>query len=173
MPCIIENRNQIDYPLPPPLRGVLLAGKSIVVNMTADQLAVACRGINKLFRITDLTNTSFDLGYTDVVQLDYATNLQIDASLGNTFRVTLTGNANLVAPINATDGQHMTLEVTQDGVGSRTLTPSEATGAFKFGTDATLAAWSLSTGANLTDLISFKYRASLQKWMVLSMMRGY
>lgn len=175
MPALIQNQNQNAYPLPYPFRGVLAPGQQIAVDMTADQVHAAAKGIGLLFKVSDLQRPgTFDQGFSDVVAtLDYATNIAIPASLGSTFRVTLAGNANLVAPLKPTDGQTITLEIQQDATGSRTLTLDTTAGAFKYGTDATLVAWVLSTTANAIDVATFKYRASLDRWMVLGLMRGY
>src|SRR5690242_11605507 len=56
------------------------------------------------------------------VALTFATTIAVDASLGNTFRVTLTASTGtLGAPSNPTDNQKIIVEVKQDATGSRTL----------------------------------------------------
>ena len=52
--------------------------------------------------------------------LDGAT-INVNARLGNTFRVTLGGNRTLANPTNATSGQQMFFRIEQDPTGGRTL----------------------------------------------------
>ena len=106
-----------------------------------------------------------------VVTLPYNPNLVIDASLGKTFRVTLGGNLTVLPQINPMDGQEIFVEFSQDAIGGRTCVLAPI--AFQFGTDFTLANFVLSTAANATDFVSFKYRTSTSKWVVLKLMRGY
>lgn len=52
--------------------------------------------------------------------LDGAT-INVNARLGNTFRVTLAGNRTMANPTNATSGQQMFFRIEQDATGGRTL----------------------------------------------------
>jgi hypothetical protein len=91
-----------------------------------------------------------------------------DASLGNHFRVTLTGNRTLANPTNARDGQRILFEITQDGVGSRTLTLGNK---FVLGSDITEV--TLSTGSGKKDFIGVQYNETTDKFYVLAVARGY
>lgn len=98
--------------------------------------------------------------------------INLDASLGNLFRVTLGGNRTMAAPSNATDGQRIILEVIQDGTGSRTLTlTTGSSGAFAFGTD--LTSITLTTTASARDLIGCVYSGSASRWLVTSIVKGF
>ena len=104
-----------------------------------------------------------------VTPLTYAATLNTDASTGNLFRVTLTGNVTLANPTNATDGKAITWEIKQDGVGSRTVTLGSK---FVIPTNATTPlAW--STAANAMDILAVRYNAGADKFYVLSMVGGY
>jgi hypothetical protein len=102
------------------------------------------------------------------VTLTYAATIATDASLSNTFRVTLAGNPLLGNPTNPTDGQVTTWEITQDGTGSRTLALDTK---FKFGTDLTSVV--LSTAAGATDILAVKYNLAADKYRVVSFIRGF
>lgn len=82
------------------------------------------------------------------VTLVDGTNIPVDASLGNTFEVTLGGNRTLDNPTNLVDGQTLIFRIIQDATGSRTLAYGTA---YKFpgGTGPTL-----TTTANAIDLLS-------------------
>lgn len=86
--------------------------------------------------------------------------ITIDASRGDDFRVTLGGNRTMAAPTNPTDGQRVTILVSQDGTGSRTLTWNAV---FTFGTITN----ALTATANRRDLFDFVYNAGLTKWLVV------
>lgn len=102
------------------------------------------------------------------VTLTDAASIATDASQSNQFRVTLGGNRTLANPTNGTDGQVVMWSVTQDATGGRTLTMDTK---FRFGTDITSV--TLSTTAGKTDRIGAQYVASVDKWDVISFVRGY
>ena len=85
------------------------------------------------------------------VALTDAASIATDASLSNTFTVTLGGNRTLANPTNMTNGAIYTWRVRQDGTGSRTLAYGSK---FKWpgGTAPTLTAT-----ASATDFISGQY----------------
>jgi len=93
-----------------------------------------------------------------VVALTDATTIAVNAALGNDFRVTLTGNHTLGAPTNATDGQRVVFQVTQDSTGSRTLAYNAA---YDFGTPGTPT---LGTTASSIAMLRFVYNANSTKW---------
>jgi hypothetical protein len=74
------------------------------------------------------------------------TNINIDASLSNVFRVVLGGNRVLENPTNLVDGQRIMIIVVQDAIGSRTLTFGNN---YKFPSGSTNV---LSTMANAIDI---------------------
>lgn len=85
------------------------------------------------------------------VALTDAASIATDASLSNTFTVTLGGNRTLANPTNMNNGAIYTWRVQQDGTGSRTLDYGSK---FKWpgGTRPTL-----TTTASATDFISGQY----------------
>ena len=108
-------------------------------------------------------------GGPTVVALSYAATLNTDASSGDIFDVTLTGNATLANPTNAVDGKTIRWRITQDATGGRTVTlgnkfviPSSATSPLPF-----------STAANKTDVLAATYHAGRDKWDVVAFVMGY
>lgn len=82
------------------------------------------------------------------VTLTDSSTISWDASLGNTFKVTLGGNRTVAAPSNPEDGATVILYIIQDGSGSRTLTWNSV---FKW---PGATAPTLSTGASKIDMVS-------------------
>ena len=74
------------------------------------------------------------------------------------------------APSSPVDGQDITVLVTQDGTGSRTLAWASGTGGYSFGSGS---APTLSTAAGDTDIIGFKYDAAKSRWLALGNALGY
>ncbi len=95
-------------------------------------------------------------------------NIDINASLGSVFKVTLGGNRTINAPTNPTANQFIILIITQDGTGSRTLTWNAA---FVFSTD--LPAPTLTTTASKSDMLGFVYISSLSKWRYIAEVQGF
>jgi len=85
------------------------------------------------------------------VALTDAASIATNASLSNTFTVTLGGNRTLANPTNMTNGAIYTWRVRQDGTGSRTLAYGSK---FKWPGGAAPA---LTTTASATDFISGQY----------------
>lgn len=100
-------------------------------------------------------------GTTPVVLTDGAT-ITVDATLGNVYTVTLGGNRTMAAPTGPLDGQTISIYVTQDGTGSRTLTWNAA---FKF---AGATPPTLSASAGKVDLFTMQYRAATTFWYVVT-----
>lgn len=94
--------------------------------------------------------------------------LNIDASLTNTFHVTIAGNRTLGTPTNPRSGQKIVIRIKQDGVGSRTITPSAI---WRFGTD--ISSITLSTTPNKADYIGAIYNLADDRWDIISFSRGY
>ena len=104
-----------------------------------------------------------------VVSLTYAATLNTDASAGDIFDVTLTGNVTLANPTNPADGKTIRWRIRQDGTGNRTVTlgnkfviPSSATSPLPF-----------STAANKMDIFAATYHAGRDKWDVIAFVYGY
>lgn len=104
------------------------------------------------------------------VALTDASVITTDASLGGTFRVTITANRTLAAPTNPDDGQRAVWEVAASGAAYTLTLTTGAAGAFKFGTDFT----SIPTiAAGTTTFIGATYRTSSQRWHVLAVGSGH
>ena len=103
-----------------------------------------------------------------VVSLTDGATIALDASAGNDFRVTIAGNRTVGTPANPTDGQKITIQVTQGTGGSFTLGWSSA---YEF--SAALPQPTLSTTAKLTDLLGFIYNASKGKWLFVAFVSGF
>lgn len=102
------------------------------------------------------------------VNLTDGVTINTNAALGNHFRVTLGGNRTLANPTNATDGQRILFEITQDGTGSRTLTLGNK---FAFGAD--IIEVTLSTVAGKKDFVGVQYNSSADKFYVIAVAKGY
>lgn len=105
------------------------------------------------------------------VALTDAATIATNAALGNRFRVTLAGNRTLGAPTNPTDGQEAIWEFIQDATGSRTITLDTGTGGFVLGTDITSV--TLTTTASKHDFIGAIYNSTMNKWCVVSVVKGF
>lgn len=102
------------------------------------------------------------------VTLTDAATIATNASLGNSFRVTLGGNRTLGNPTNPTDGQRIIWELIQDATGSRTITLGSA---FALGTD--ISSITLTTTASKRDFLGAVYNSAASKWYVIAFTRGY
>lgn len=89
-----------------------------------------------------------------VITLTDATNIAVNASLANCFRVTLGGNRTLDNPTNLIDGQQLFFRIKQDGTGSRTLAYGSK---YKW---AGGVAGVLSTAAGTLDVLACQYDAT-------------
>lgn len=95
-----------------------------------------------------------------------ATTYTTDASLGNEFNLTLTGNVTLANPTNGVDGQVVRWQLAQDATGSRTLTLGA-----NFNTTA-IGTVTASTTASAIDYLCAIYRAGATKWDVVAFSRA-
>lgn len=83
----------------------------------------------------------------------------IDCSAASDFTWTLGANRTVSTFLNPVGGQNITIEITQDATGSRTLTwPSNVS----WPTNGT--APTLTTTAAKTDIFRFKYNIAAAKW---------
>ncbi|MGH9858074.1 MAG: hypothetical protein ACRD4B_09550 [Acidobacteriota bacterium] len=101
------------------------------------------------------TANDFEKAQTTVrVGLSDAATIALTVSNSNDFSVELGGNRTLGNPVGGKDGQVITIQVTQDGTGGRTLA---------FGANYKKAAGddlTLSTGANKVDLLTIYMRTA-------------
>ncbi len=131
-------------------------------------IAIASDG-SGIFSKQSASNT--DWGKTPLqkmVALVDAPTIVVNAAAGSEFNVTLGGNRTLGNPTNPTDGKKIVFRVKQDGAGNRTLALGTA---YQLGTDIT--ALTLSTTPNATDYVGFIYDASISKWCLVSLIRGF
>jgi hypothetical protein len=103
-----------------------------------------------------------------VVALTDATTIVVDATLGNIFDVTLSGNRTLGNPTGAVNGQKLLFRIKQDATGGRTLTFDTK---YRFGTDLTSVV--LSTAAGKLDRVGVEYVAVDDKFDVIALAKGY
>jgi hypothetical protein len=134
--------------------------ESQVTNLTAD-LAAKAPLVSPTFTgtVTAAKVVSAPVALTD------AATIAVDASLGNTYRVTLGGNRTMGAPTNATDGQIIVFELLQDATGSRLVTWTSGSGGFAFDT---VSAPALSTVAADRDYVTFVYNSTSVRWQYLT-----
>lgn len=120
--------------------------------------------------LTAALSTTVDQGAVApaVVVLSDAATIAVDASLGNDYRVTIAGNRAMGNPSNPTDGQKMTLQVTQGAGGSFTLSWGST---YEFSSG--LPQPTLSTTAGHTDLLGFIYNADKGKWLFVAFVGGF
>ena len=104
-----------------------------------------------------------------VVPLTFSSTVTTDASAGDIFDLTLTGNVTLANPTNPVDGKTLRWRIRQDATGSRTVTlgnkfviPSSATSPLPF-----------STTANAMDILAATYHAGRDKWDIVALVMGY
>lgn len=102
------------------------------------------------------------------VTLTYGATVNTDASLGDIFDLTLTGNATIAAPSGLTKNKKILYRLTQDATGGRTVTWNAI---FRFSTDVPTPF--LSTSGNKTDYVGFIYNAADSKLDCLAVARGY
>ncbi len=116
---------------------------------------------------TNGTNTSWtppagrisNVAYSPIVSLNW-TNLDI-------IRITLTGNITITNQLAAFDGQRAILELTQDGIGNRTVLFTSET---IFGSDIV---YTPSTLPNKTDVVGISYHQPTGKFRIVAVARGY
>lgn len=150
----------------------IAAGDVPTLNQSTTGSAASCTG--NAATATNLAGGATFPAYTapKVVSLTDASTVAINAALGNDLRLTMTSGVGstraLGAPSNAVDGQRIDIMVTQDSSGSRLLTYNAA---FEFSTG--LPSPTLSTGANLTDILGFIYNAAKSKWFFIAFLNGF
>jgi len=103
-----------------------------------------------------------------VVGLTDAAIIVVDATLGDSFDVTLGGNRTLGNPTGAANGQKLLFRIKQDTTGNRTLAFGTK---YRFGID--IASVVLSTAAGKIDRVGVEYVSADDKFDVIALMRGY
>jgi hypothetical protein len=103
-----------------------------------------------------------------VVTLQDAPTIAVDASLGNDFRVTISGDRTVGNPANPAPGQNTIFQVTQGTGGSFTLSWGSS---YEFSTG--LPQPTLSTGAGQTDLLGFIYNGATSTWLFAAYVSGF
>lgn len=103
------------------------------------------------------------------VAISYAASLTLDAANYDHFRVgALTGSITALNLTGGTDGQRIVCLLPQDGTGGRTVT---------LGTSILLSvdlpSFSATTGADKVDLLAFIYDATLGKYLLTAVNKGY
>ncbi len=154
------------------LNGKLVAGSEIVLTENND-------GGNETLTIAVDTGTSGDkVGKLNTantysaaqrgapISLTQASTIAVDLALGNHFYTTMTGNRTLGQPSNMTAGQSGTIEIIQDGTGSRTLA-YHADWLFPGGTDPVL-----STAAGSKDLLCYQVNQAGNK-VYANLLKGF
>src|SRR5690349_3391514 len=152
----------------------LTNGANLILPWAADITAVAgatarfrgeASGVVRWISYVDTNNARLNRnqsftkaqGVARVALTDAAT-IAVDASLSNLFTVTLTDNRTVGQPTNPTDGQSITIFITQNSAGSKTLA-YHADWLFPGGTDPVL-----TTTANAVDVLSAVYNGGTTKW---------
>jgi hypothetical protein len=103
-----------------------------------------------------------------VVNLTDAATIAVDASLGNDFRVTISGNHAMGNPANPANGQQIIFQVTQGSGGPFTLSWGNS---YEFSAD--LPQPGLSATAGQTDLLGFVYNAVKGTWLLAAFVNGF
>lgn len=92
-----------------------------------------------------------------VIPLTEEATIAVDASEGNLYTITLTGDRTLGAPTNPLAGQRITFRIEQDGTGSRVITYNAV---YRFPTGEPV----LQTQAGAIDYVTFQYNEADSKW---------
>ena len=105
-----------------------------------------------------------------VVALTDGATPALDASLGNVFTLSAGGNRTIAVPSNPTNGQKIIIVHHASG-GARTLALNTGTGGFAYGTDVTDLGGATESGKR--DVIGCVYNSTLNKWLVVAVVKGY
>jgi len=116
-----------------------------------------------------MSNMTITAGYVSpaVVSLTDGATISVNASLGNDFRVTITGQRSMSNPSNPVNGQRITFQISQGAGGSHTLTWGSA---YNFGA---AVAPTLSANAGETDVFGFIYNAAKAGWLCTGWALGF
>ena len=147
------------------------AGSAGVTGVTGATGLSGVTGATGATGVTGVTGATGPAGspLPTVVALTYAATLNTDASAGDIFDVTLTGNATLANPTNPVDGKTLRWRIKQDATGSRAVTLGDK---FVIPTSAT-SPLPFSTAADKTDVLAATYHAGRDQWDVIAFVMGY
>jgi hypothetical protein len=148
-------------------KGDLIAGTA------ADTIARVGIGSNGQVLSVDSTQTAgvrwSSVFASAVVTLTDGATVALDASLGEYFRLSASGDRTLAAPTNPKDGQGITIEHLASGA-ARTLALNVGTGGFLLGTTITALT---QTELGKRDFIRAIYNSTLNKWLVVGYSKGF
>lgn len=136
--------------------GIITDNNTTAPTITATQIAIYSKsgvatlvdnaGTENTLAVIDKTQTFTKAQGTAIVTLTDGATISVDASLSNTFKVTLAGNRTLANPTNTVSGFTYNFLIYQDATGSRTLTFGSN---YKFTSTPTL-----TTTASKLDVVS-------------------
>jgi hypothetical protein len=133
--------------------GIAIEDNNIKTNRSNDDLNLIANGSGY---ITTKSIINFDNTYKEKVNtLTSAASITVDCDVASIHKVTLSHNATF-SLTNLTEGQSVTLIITQDGTGTRTGTFTSDTGSIAF----PLAQRTLSTNSGFTDMVVIMYDGS-------------
>jgi len=90
-----------------------LAELSLRINVAAESINQPSDPFaEEVFDVSGVTPTVF---VVKAITLQFAAEVFLDANEANTFRLTMTGDCIIHAPVNGTDGEHITLELVSNG----------------------------------------------------------
>lgn len=113
-------------------------------------------------------NKQIEEAVSGSTSLTDAANIATDASSATNFFVTLGGNRNMSAPTNPTNWKVIRYYITQDEIGSRTLTWD---GVFRFSTD--IPSPTITATLNFSDYIEFIYNPTYATWDCIRVVQGF
>lgn len=135
------------------------------VNVTGHKITNLAGGVDP----TDAaTFGQLSVGAGTPVTLTDAATIVVDATLGSTFVVTISGSRTLGNPTGAINGQMMRFIVIQDGTGGRTLALDTK---YRYGAEITSV--TIASGAGDVSYIGVIYFAASDKFDVVAVMTGY
>lgn len=125
-------------------------------------------GVNDALEDIDTALEQFT-GLLGVVALTDGATPALDASAGAIFTLAAAGDREIAVPSNPTDGKKIIIVHYASG-GARTLTLNTGTGGFAFGTSVTEIG---ETESGKRDVIGAIYNETLNKWLVVAVVKGY
>lgn len=138
----------------PPATSFGLAAIKDQLSELAFRINVAAEELNPPSDPFGIESSVMPVYVPKVVNLSYSTEVSIDASEGNVFYLTMTGDCVIDAPVNGKDGQHITLELTSNGHGVT----------WGNGWDFGSSGEPVLSDTGQTDIISAVFRTSATSW---------
>jgi hypothetical protein len=144
--------------------GSIASSSDVTFNNVVDSQLLAYDGTTAKWK-----NKTATPALPRVVALTYTSTLSPNADTSDIATITLAGNPTINAPLGTvTDGQKIEMHLKQDATGSRTVTWASN---YSFATG--LPAPTLSTAANATDILGFRYSAASSKWRFYGIINGF